>query len=304
LPERAPIFAVADTHLDAIARNYETLRDKFLFSFADGEQLQRLRDKRFQAAAAATAGVRTPRTVDRPTADLEFPVIVKASDSARFVQAFGVKGIRCDSMAELEEVFDRAQALSPVIQEWIPGPDHDLYLVGACLSLRGEPLGVVTCRKLQQVPPEIGTIRVGEAFPMPGLADQAVAFLQAAECYGPSDVEFKRDARDGEFKFIEVNPRLVQWQGLAAAAGVDLAQIAYCDLIGSPRQPARQNGGVKRWAMTFLTGSGHERPGLSGSGPAFTRLPYVDAVFALDDPWPSVVQLGRVLGGIPRRLRS
>jgi hypothetical protein len=58
---------------------------------------------------------------------------------------------------------------------------------------------------------------------------------------------------------------------------------------------------VKRWAITFLTGSGHERPGLSGSGPAIARLPYTDAVFAFDDPWPSVVQLGHLVRGLSRR---
>ena len=302
LREPVPIFAVADPHLDAIARNYARLKDRFVFPFADGETLERLRNKRFQAAAAAAAGISTPQTVDRPAADLTFPVIVKSSDSARFVQAFGVKGFRCDSLEELEEVFERARKLSPIVQEWIPGPDRDLYLVGAYLSLGGEPLGVVTCRKLKQFPPEIGTIRVGEAFPVPALAERAVAFLQAAECYGPSDVEFKLDARDGEFKFIEVNPRLVQWQGLAAAAGVDLAEIAYRDLTHSRAKPVRQTGEVKRWAITFLTGSGHERPGLSGSGPAMARLPYVDAVFALDDPWPSVVQFGHLVRGLSRRL--
>lgn len=300
----APIFPIADTHLDAVARNFEGLKGSFLFPFADGETLLRLRDKGFQAEAARAAGIAAPRTVDRPEADLRFPVIVKATDSARFVREFGVKGFRCSSAAELEAAFERARALEPVIQEWIPGSDDDLYLAGACLSARGELLGVATCRKVRQFPPEIGTIRIGEARPFPDVAERAVAFLRAAGCYGPSDVEFKRDARDGELKFIEVNPRLVQWQGLAAAAGVDLAQLAYRDLTGAPPEPVHQTPLAKRWAITFLTGSGHERPGLSGSGPAFARPPYVDAVFAFDDPWPSIVQLAKVGAGIPRRVRA
>jgi hypothetical protein len=33
-----------------------------------------------------------------------------------------------------------------------------------------------------------------------------------------------------------------------------------------------------------------------------TRPPYVDAVFALTDPWPSLVQAGKVFSGFARRV--
>jgi hypothetical protein len=45
------------------------------------------------------------------------------------------------------------------------------------------------------------------------------------------------------------------------------------------------NGEGKRWAITLLPG---ERPALQ-------RPPYVDAVFARDDPKPAAVHLARVV---------
>jgi len=45
------------------------------------------------------------------------------------------------------------------------------------------------------------------------------------------------------------------------------------------------NGDGKRWAITLLPG---ERP-------APQRPPYVDGVFALDDPKPGLVHLARVV---------
>ncbi|MDQ2943477.1 MAG: hypothetical protein M3R21_07400 [Candidatus Dormibacteraeota bacterium] len=302
LGEPVPIFPIADSHLYAIARNFDRLRDRFLLPFPEPERLERLRDKRYQVELAASAGLPVPLTVDSPRDALVYPVLVKSSDSAGFVDALGVKALRCDSRSELDEALERARLLSPHIQEWIPGPDRDLYLAGAYLNAHGEVLGVVTCKKLRQVPPEIGTIRVGEAIPLPEVAELAVAFLQAARCYGPSDIEFKLDRRDGRLKFIEVNPRLVQWQGLASAAGVDIALLAYRDLVGASPAHMRQRPGAKRWAMTLLTGSGHERPGLGGSGPVFTKFPYVDAVFARDDLWPFIVQIGKVIQGLGRRV--
>jgi D-aspartate ligase len=302
LAEPAPIFPIADTHLYAIARNFDRLADRFLLPFPEPKRLETLRDKSVQVELAVRAGVPVPRTVDAPSDDLAYPVLVKSSDSGGFFEAFGAKALRCDSRSELEQAYERARPFSPHIQEWIPGPDQDLYLAGAYLNAAGEALGVVTCRKLLQVPPEMGTIRVGEAFPVPEVAELALAFLHEARCYGASDVEFKLDRRDGTFKFIEANPRLVQWQGLASAAGVDIALLAYRDLRGESPSPVEQHKGRRRWAITTLTGSGREGPGLSGSGPVLTRPPYVDAVFALTDPWPSLVQAGKVFSGLARRV--
>ena len=94
-----------------------------------------------------------------------------------------------------------------------------------------------------------------------------------------------RDPRDGKFRLMEINPRLWQWHGLAAACGVDLARIAYADLVGEAPHKVTMNGEGKRWAITLLPG---ERPALQ-------RPPYVDAVFARDDPKPAVVHLARVV---------
>ena len=115
--EAVPLFAISDRHLDTIARNYARLEGRFLHPFVDGHNLLRLRDKRVQAVAAVAAGLSVPRTVTEPSADLIFPVVVKASDSARFVNAFGVKGFRCDSRRELDEVFERTRSHSPIVQE-------------------------------------------------------------------------------------------------------------------------------------------------------------------------------------------
>jgi len=84
---------------------------------------------------------------------------------------------------------------------------------------------------------------------------------------------------------MEVNPRLWQWHGLAAACGVDLPRIAYEDLVGERPAPASMNGRRRRWAITLLPG---ERP-------APQRPPYVDAVFARDDLKPALVQAARLL---------
>jgi predicted ATP-grasp superfamily ATP-dependent carboligase len=129
----------------------------------------------------------------------------------------------------------------------------------------------------------MGSARVGEAVWVEEVSEQGLALLRALDFHGISQVETKRDPRDGRYKLMEVNPRLWQWHSLAAACGVDLPWIAYRDLIGDPLPPARMHGEGKRWAITLMAGSSH----------ALHRPPYVDAVFARDDPKPALVQLGR-----------
>ena len=168
----------------------------------------------------------------------------------------------------------------------IPGGDDALFTLGSYLAADGEPLGLFSGRKLRQTPPGVGTCRVGEAVWDDEVVEQGLRLLEALGHTGLSQVEFKRDPRDGVLKLMEVNPRLWQWHGLAAACGVDVTRIAYEDLIGERPAPASMNGRRRRWAITLLAG---ERP-------APQRPPYVDAVFARDDLKPALVQLRRLLG--------
>ena len=75
-------------------------------------------------------------------------------------------------------------------------------------------------RKQHQRRGEIDRHRRAPALPNPGNdAQDVAAALRAVGFHGISQVEFKRDPRDGVYKLMEINPRLWQWHGLAAACG-------------------------------------------------------------------------------------
>src|SRR5213596_4011473 len=165
-----------------------------------------------------------------------------------------------------------------MVQELVPGDDDTLYTVGSYLTSDGRPVGVFSGRKLRQTPRGIGTCRVGEAVWVQEAVDAALRLLAEFGYSGLSQVEFKRDPRDGRFKLMEINPRLWQWHGLAAACGVDLPLIAYRDLTGEEVVPATMNGTRRTWSISLMPG---ERPELP-------KPPYVDAVFARDDLKPGL----------------
>lgn len=272
------VFPTHDDVLNRIAQYADDL--EVLTPFPDWELLERVQSKRAQLEQAAAAGIDIP-TPEPGT----FPVIVKPDRSVEFKRRYKRQAFRCETPTELEEALARTEEFGPIVQDFIPGGDDTLFTVGSYLDADGRALGVFCGRKLRQTPPGIGTCRVGEAVWVQEVVDDALTLLRAFGYRGISQVEFKRDPRDGRYRLMEINARLWQWHGLASACGVDLPLIAYRDLTGEPPPDAHMNGHGKRWAITLLPG---ERP-------APQRPPYVDAVFALDDPKPGAVHLARVL---------
>jgi D-aspartate ligase len=288
---RIVVFPTHDEALNAIARHLDAL--DLLAPFPGWDVLEQVQSKRSQLEHAVSAGVDAPQTRYPGSAaearaaaqELGLPVLVKPERPIGFKQRFRRQAFRCESVAEVEDAFTRAEEFGPMVQELVPGGDDTLFTVGSYISRDGRPLGVFSGRKLRQTPPGIGTCRVGEAVWVQEAVDAALALLRAFGYFGLSQVEFKRDPRDGRFKLMEINPRLWQWHGLASACSVDFPLIAYADLTGRALPAVEMNGGGKRWAITLL----------AGEGPAPQRPPYVDAVFARDDPKPGLVHLSRLV---------
>jgi GT2 family glycosyltransferase/predicted ATP-grasp superfamily ATP-dependent carboligase len=293
----APVFPTHDPPLNAIARHREAL-SSFLYPFPPWSVLQRIQDKRRQLETAVEAGVHIPETrhpqsaQDAVTAaeELGYPVLVKPRHPDGFKRRFGRQAFRCETSADVERSYAGAEPFGPMVQELVPGGDDELYSLGSYLRENGDALGLFCGRKLRQTPPGIGTCRIGEAVWVEDVVQDGLRLLRALGYYGISQVEFKRDPRDGRYKLMEVNPRLWQWHSLATACGVDLPLIAYCDLTGQEVAPASMNGERRRWAITLL----------SGESPAVQRPPYVEAVFSLDDPKPGLVHAARLVRGALR----
>jgi D-aspartate ligase len=299
MPAPTPIFATHDDGLASIARALPDLGGKLLFPAPDAEKLDLLQKKRWQLARAAEAGVAAPLTLYPTSAaegreaakEIGFPLFVKPSEPIAFRKVYpGRRVFRCDSPEELDEAYAKAEPYAPMVQEVVPGGDEELYTVGSYLDREGRALGIFCGRKLRQtprsrrlVPRGVGSCRHGETRWLPELVEDALRLLRVCDFYGISQVEFKRDPRDGSFKLMEINPRLWMWHTLAAACGVNLAHIAYLDLTGRPPEPRTSEGRRKHWAIVLMRG---ERP-------VFPLPPFVEPLLQLRDPKPGLVHLYR-----------
>lgn len=282
--DAVPILPTRDEDLNTLARTRDELGDRFLYPFTAWGSLGEIQQKRFQVRRAAELGIAIPTTVDDAAHVERFPVLVKPSRHSGFRARFRRQALRCENPRELERALEAAREFDPLIQDVIPGPDHLLFTLGAYIDAEGVPLGVFCGRKRRQSPPRVGTCRVGEALWDDTVVEQGLRLLQGLAYTGIAQVEFKYDQRDGQPKFIEINPRLWQWHENAAACGVDLAWIAYEDLIGRPPAQVSSRGCRKRWALTFY----------DNLIPALARPPYVDPLLSRDDTRLALSHLARV----------
>jgi predicted ATP-grasp superfamily ATP-dependent carboligase len=287
----APIFPTHDEHLNSLARRADELGDRFLSPFPSWDVLEPLQSKRHQIDTAEKLGLGAPATEHPQSGDearvaaraIGFPVFVKPSDNIVFKRLHKRQAFVCETQGELDRAYELTAEYEPMVQEFIPGGDEFLWTLGAYVAADGRPLATFSGRKLRQTAENMGSCRVGETVWDDEVVEAGLAMLRELGFHGIAQVEWKRDPRDGALKLIEVNPRLWQWHGLTGECGAGVIEIAYWDLIGAELAPARTDDSRKRWAISLM----------SDHGTAFQRPPYVDGVFAVDDPKPGLVNAGR-----------
>lgn len=293
----AVAFPTHDDYLVAVNAAPHTL----LLPFGPPALIEQIQSKRYQYDAAGRAGVPLPATF-HPASDQEardaaarisYPAVMKPSLGSGFKQRYQRPLIEATDKAELLEAYRLGEPFAPMFQELIPGGDDCLWTVGSYLDQRGNALGLFCGRKLLQAPAGVGTCRVGEAVWDDDAVDGALRLLRELGLHGISQVEYKRDPRDGSLRLMEVNARLWQWHSLAADCGVDLVAIAYRDALGLAVEPVTSRGqGRRRWValVRHLRESRRDRLGLRRTL-APLRPPFSEPVLSLRDPMPAVHQI-------------
>lgn len=129
----------------------------------------------------------------------------------------------------------RASGGRLLLQEYLPGlPGGDWFFHGYCArDGRCEP--ACTGIKDRSYPARAGLTSFGRCAPNPELARLATDLLARTGFRGLVDLDFRQDARDGQYKLLDFNPRLgAQFRLFTDPAGADLALAAYLDLTGQP----------------------------------------------------------------------
>jgi D-aspartate ligase len=312
------VFPSDDETAALLARHRERLAEPYLLAAPSWEAMRVAYDKRLTHAAASELAIDQPRTWfpagrdDVAAIECDFPAILKPTykvASNRFTDA---KAWRVENRDELLRRYDEARGLVPaevlMVQELIPGRG-DTQLSYAALCDDGSVVASVSAVRLRQQPMDFGkassyvqTTRDGEA------AVAACRLLARLRFTGIVEVEFKRDARDGRAKLLDINARAWGWHTVCARAGVDFPWLQWRFLHGERIEPRTARPDVRwvRMSTDLPTAAGEVRGGRMSWRKYLESLrpPVEFAIYASDDPLPAVVDLPVLAGLAMRRARA
>ncbi len=310
------LFAGADEEAAFLARRKAELQPYFRVFGPGWDQMRSIYDKRETYELARFLGIDHPWTCcpgsreELAALDCPFPAILKPAvkpDSNPFTQAKAWKvSNREQLLARYDEACQCVGARHVLVQELIPGNGDAQYAYGA-LWWEGRPVAELVARRTRQFPVDFGyTSTFVETLPEgTEIEETARRYLRALSFTGLVEVEFKRDARNGRYKLLDVNGRFWQWLSLGARAGVDLPYLAWLAASGKPPKPSHGRPGV-HWVHAtrdLASVASSFRRGTIGVGDYLRtfRPRLACAVAAWDDPFPMLIDPLLALNGYWKR---
>ena len=301
--EEAPVlFLTSDETALTVSQYRAELAERYRIRLPRHDRLVALMHKESFQQIAEKHGFPVPRSVTIGSGDdlgtlsaLRFPCIIKPTiKTAQYFEGKFERGYRVASTAEAREVCSRVLAAVPgvVVQEWIEGPDSDIYF---CLQYRaaGGTVASFSGRKLSIWPPGVGVTASCAAAPEvhATLHQLTEAFFAETSFEGMGSMEFKRDARSGDFLMIEPTVGRLDWQEeVATLNGVNIPHAAYRHETGMDAERASMAAAPAVWRDSWM----HWKSGAARTYAGRSARVY-GAYWRLNDPAPA---LYRVLAGV------
>jgi D-aspartate ligase len=309
--DAASVFV--DTHAAA-------LEAEFLFPKQHAGLAQELSSKREMYELCKKHDVPTPASVfPRSEADVlqladrtSYPTVVKcinASDTPPASPRVAIARDR-EQLLHAYRLMESPKGSNVMLQEYIPGTPESVWMFNGYFDDRSECKVGFTGRKIRQSPPYTGATTLGICQVNRTVQDSTRRLMKAIGYRGILDIGYRFDDRDGQYKLLDVNPRIGgSFRLFVGADGTDVLRAMYLDLTGQHVPNASTPEG-RRWIVEplDLTSSAVYRRRGDITVPRWVRsLRGVReaAWFAADDPLPFLaLWLGVLVYSLPRRLLS
>jgi len=240
-----------------VADHAEALRERYCFPQQDPAMLRLLCDKHRMQDLARRAGVSTAQAmVPRSARNIEefldtatFPVIAKATDSDRFRGYTGGTKFILHTPRELIELYNKVVDRDDpafMIQEFIPGDD---WMFDGYFDSHSECLFGLSGKKIRRFPVDTGVTSLGICLRNDAVEQTTARFMKAIGYRGILDIGYRYDRRDGQYKVLDVNPRIgCTFRLFCSGDGIDVARALYLDITGQVIPPATGAEG-RKWIV-------------------------------------------------------
>lgn len=241
------IIPTDDYYVKILSQNKEVFNNYYNISVDEWDKVSLFFNKRHSYPLAKKAEVPTPLTyypnslgdVQQLQSQINYPCIIKPAIMKDFYKYFKRKVFICNNSIELNNYYLIAiKKIKPediLIQEIIPGSSEHQYSVGIFFD-KDKVYNYIIGKRSRQHPLDFGNATTfAETEKNSILFEYAFKILKKADIFGIFEVEFKYDVRDGQYKFLEVNPRFWKWHIISQAAGVPFLNSLYSFFtVGKP----------------------------------------------------------------------
>ena len=300
--QRPVLLLTQEESVKTISQRRERLAERYRFSLPTQNIVDALQHKngfqrlaeQFDAPIPSLVHIQSPANL--PALEtLRYPVVVKPGERhAEYSRQFK-KAYRVESAEEAVDLVRRILLVMAdvVVQEWTEGPDSNIHFCLQYLDAHGQVIASFTGRKIRSWPPQVG----GTASCMPApdaheeLSELTARFFQNVGVIGMAGMEYKRDARSGEFRMVEPTIGRTDYQAeVATLNGVNLPYVAYCAELGIAPPASMQTARSLAWRVrsedTQSAVAQHQPPKYGFDDADGVR----DALWRWSDPLPTLMQ--------------
>ena len=175
-----------------------------------------------------------------------------SADGPRLQQRTGKTMIIVGSVAELLQHYDLMEEPGNpnlMLQEYIPGGEDSVWMFNGYFDRDSRCLAGFTGKKIRQTPAYTGSTSLGIMLHNQTVAETTERFMKAIGYRGILDIGYRYDARDAQYKVLDVNPRIGStFRLFVDRNGLDVARVLYRDLTGQ-RIPEVRPAEGRKWIV-------------------------------------------------------
>lgn len=236
------LIPTTDRTAKFVAEHALTLAESFIFPQQKAQLVQALTSKEDMFYLARRSEIPTPDAVFPLSREdvmkflnrCQLPIMLKGIDGQRLWDRIGKKMFVVRSKDELLELYSAAEDLGNpnlMLQEYIPGEDDTVWMFNGYFDAQSDCLVGFTGKKIRQCPVHTGSTSLGICLRNSAVEETTKRFMKAIGYQGILDIGYRYDARNGQYKVLDVNPRIgATFRLFVGENGMDVARALYLDL--------------------------------------------------------------------------
>ena len=245
-----------------IADHSDSLRQSFLFPNISPELVHTLCDKKEMFFLCKKLGIPTAETsFPQSRKDIldfissgkaVFPIMLKGIDGAGLERRGKPRMVIVRTPEELLVKYDRIEdPANPtlMLQEYIPGGDDSVWMFNGYFNDNSDCVIGFAGQKLRQHPVYTGATSLGILLRNEAVESVTKRFMKSVGYRGVLDIGYRYDARNGQYKALDINPRVgATFRLFVAQNDMDVVRAMYLDLTGQTVPVAPANEG-RKWLV-------------------------------------------------------